>query len=78
MTVPPDTEIPAALAELKQATAALGAASTIVSRARSEEIECLNRVNAAQKKLDALVLALKQEAPRESDWRNALRRGQVV
>jgi len=35
---------------------------------RADETDALNRLNAAQKKLDQAIHALKQDAPRNTDW----------
>ena len=54
--------------EVTSAVAALGEAQHILSRARNEEMTCLNRLNNAQKEIDALLLGLRKSAPRESSW----------
>ena len=38
------------------------------SEARNETCAAINRVNDAQKRVDALVAELKKLAPRDSDW----------
>lgn len=58
-----------------KATDALATARRRVADERARETYCLNQVNDAQKKLDELITSLKKEAPRDSDWHNAQRKG---
>lgn len=39
------------------------------SIARQETTDCRNEINGLQKKIDAAFALLKQNAPRDSDWR---------
>ena len=73
-----NTEMDHAIVELANAQDSLAQAASRIVMARTEETECLNRVNKAQKKLDELVGALKKQAPRDSDWHRASRPGQPV
>lgn len=50
-------------------------AETSASRARSEETAALNRMNQAQKALDAALTKLREEAPRGSEWQMSKHRG---
>lgn len=56
-----------------KATDALREAEQVASAARSEETDCLNRLNQAQKAFDAYVQEIRKVAPRSSDWRRAER-----
>lgn len=67
-----------ALATLEQATKDLGVAAKESSIARNHEIDCLNRVNNAQKTIDSLLAELRQNAPQDSDWRRQARQGQAT
>lgn len=66
-----NTEIDKAIVELLNAGECLAQAASRTAAARSDEIECLNRVNTAQKRLDELVGMLWKQAPRGSDWHGA-------
>lgn len=68
-----NAEMDEAIIELANAAEAHTRAATAISRARSDETTCLNRVNNAQKRLDELMGMLKKQAPRESDWHRASR-----
>lgn len=56
-------------AELEAAQAEYEEAASRVSNARSIEVKALNSLNEAQKQFDAAVARVKQQSPRESDWR---------
>lgn len=62
-----------AIAELAQANDRLERARLVTSQARSEETDALNCVNAAQKKINALLDPLKQQAPSGTDWYDQIR-----
>jgi len=57
-----------AICNFAGATDAYITAKQFASEARNRETTCLNRVNEAQKKIDELIVTLKKEAPRDSDW----------
>ncbi len=52
-----------ALARLAEASDTLRDCTLRVSEARKAETEAVNRINEAQKEVDQLVMALKQQAP---------------
>ena len=56
------------MAELIDAKAGHAAAEKRESIARQETTAALNRLNDLQKKFDAVVVAIRKEAPRASDW----------
>jgi hypothetical protein len=60
-----------ALSELAAAHVALNDAGRTLAQARSDEVNCLNRVNSAQKEVDELMAAVKSEAHRDTDWGRA-------
>ncbi len=62
-------EISDALAELKSAGDELTRAQERTAQARSTETGALNRVNRAQKRVDELISKLKQEAVRDTSWK---------
>ena len=57
-----------ALRELEGATQEHKEAQRITGEARSRETAAVNRLNAAQKRVDELVAGMKKGAPRNSDW----------
>lgn len=57
-----------AIIELANAIERHAQAQRRASEARGEECAALNRINEAQKKVDALVQTMKKQSPRESDW----------
>lgn len=57
-----------AIVELSVAQGTLATASAAVGRACRDETTCRNRVNNAQKDVDAVIGLLKQSAPHWSDW----------
>lgn len=61
-------QLTVAAATIAQANAALQDARLQVEAARRVETTAINALNEAQKRFDALVVDLKKEAPRESDW----------
>ena len=61
-------EMKQALIELNQATEEHKETERITEAARSRECTALNRLNAAQKRVDDLVSVMKKGAPRDSDW----------
>jgi hypothetical protein len=66
-----------AAARVLAATEALAKAQAEVAAARSVETTCINRLNQAQKNLDDLVAGLKKNAPRDSDWRRPVGKGEA-
>lgn len=67
------------LDELAEATENLHHAARRASLARAEETDATNRLNAAQKAVDAQMAELRAKAPRGSDWADRGRqRGEVV
>jgi hypothetical protein len=46
--------------------------------ARNETTSCLNRLNAAQKAVDARMQTLRKHAPRDSDWARETRSSHVT
>lgn len=72
----PDDFTTAAAAVLA-ATDALVKAQADTQAARSLETSCINRLNQAQKDLDALVDTLKKVAPRDSDWKRPVGKGET-
>lgn len=64
-----NTQMSNAIAEFALALDQHSAAAASTERARRDETTALNRVNEAQKKIDALTAELKKQAPRGSDWR---------
>ncbi len=71
-------EMDSAMVEFAQAKDSLAHARVQVSEARRKETDCLNRVNTAQKKLDEFIAILKKEAPHDSDWHQAQRKGHAI
>ena len=65
------------VSDLKDATSAFNEAEGVESRARLDKTTAINRMNNAQKALDAAILALKKEAPRDSDWKQSERLAQM-
>jgi hypothetical protein len=63
------TTIEYRLKELNDAVESHARAKSAASQARSEEIAALNRLNAAQKAVDAWYADLKKAADRETDWK---------
>lgn len=63
------SELAAAGAELAGFFAAFQKADTELAHAKNIATDALNRVNQAQKKIDAIVAEMKRTAPRDSDWR---------
>jgi hypothetical protein len=59
--------------ELKEAQNALETAEKRTAIARNEQCNALNRVNNAQKAIDAAILELRKGSPRQSEWK---RRGE--
>lgn len=64
--------------EVTSCTVALEEARREASIARNREADCLGRLNAAQRELDAAIAAMKKAAPRDSDWRADERRSVSV
>ena len=60
-----------ALNELTTAQEHLATASNQAAMARRNETECINRVNKAQKAVDDVLLQIKAQSPRETDWKRA-------
>lgn len=65
------------VANLTAATAALCEAEKKESFARSDRNNCINRLNEAQKALDAAIEKLRKDAPQSSDWKSR-QRGQSL
>lgn len=63
-----ETALADALAELRTAQSMLELAEQESARAATEETACLNRVNAAQKRIGQLLGEIKETAPSRSDW----------
>jgi hypothetical protein len=63
-----NSEIDAALRELVDANDQLASAEVKLNDARRNQCSAINRVNEAQKKIDVIVLYLKQGAYRDTDW----------
>jgi hypothetical protein len=63
-----ETDMAAAVTELKAAQETHSLALEQVGRARSEECTCLKRLNTAQKELDKLVALLHQRPSPGSEW----------
>lgn len=57
------------ITEYQNARAEFENAQRTTSMARNHETEALNRMNAAQKKIDETVAELRKGAPRESGWK---------
>lgn len=70
-----NSEMSEAINELSAANEYFAAARCRTADARRAETALLNRVNDAQKKLDALIANIKKGAPYESDWRRTTFRG---
>ena len=64
----PEGSMSDALRELESATKEHEDAQRITGEARSRETDAVNRLNAAQKRVDELVAGMKKGAPRDSDW----------
>ena len=64
----PEGTMSDALRELEGATKEHEEAQRITGAARSHETVAVNRLNAAQKRVDELVAGMKKGAPRDSDW----------
>ena len=64
-----ETKLADLVAELEAATDRHAAAERAESAARSQMCEAMNRLNAAQKALDAHMRKLKEKAPWNSDWK---------
>ena len=60
-----------ALDAFKEATEQHEVAERLASEARNRETHCKNKLTEAQKAIDALMVALKKGAPRDSDWHRA-------
>ena len=73
---PPDLE--EARKELDEARARFDGADSEERFARSKRTTALNELNRAQKKFDAAVAAIRENAPRDSDWKQAERRRDEV
>jgi exonuclease VII small subunit len=69
MTGPELADIGALVAEYEQALADLVAADKALAEARNIECECRNRVNNAQKRIDAWYNKRREIAPSDSDWK---------
>ena len=66
-------DMKSALDALEAASADWRRASSEAQQARNRETDCLNRVNQAQKAVDALVSKVRTHSPRDSDWDRATR-----
>ena len=64
-----DNQLTEAVAELRAASLALDEQRMRTAEARSRECDAINRVNAAQKRIDALMTDLKRGAARDTDWK---------
>jgi len=64
-------DIPALVKEMHEACAALEAAEKSESIARSISTTARNRLNEAQKAIDAALSTMRRRAPRDSDWGQA-------
>ena len=64
----PEGTMSDALRELEGATKEHEEAQRITGEARSRETAAVNRLNAAQKRVDEFVAGMKKSAPRDSDW----------
>ena len=62
-----------AMAEFAQASDELAKTRTRLAEARREETNGLNRVNEAQKQIDAVLKSVRDKAPAESDWKRVER-----
>jgi exonuclease VII small subunit len=60
-----------AMQEYAEANDALAAATKDMQSASARETAARNRVNNAQKKLDAILAEMRKQAPRGSDWWDA-------
>lgn len=68
-----DTELLTKLySDILLRTATLAECTARSRDARNSETDALNRLNEAQKAFDEYVVALKKNAPTESDWKRAL------
>jgi len=64
--------------DVQQAQEDYEAATTKKKEASCEQTSCLNRLNSAQKALDEGVKALKDQSPRDTDWKRPEREREMV
>lgn len=66
--IPTVEELSELLTNIKQQHATLAACQQEQKAAYGREIDALNTVNRMQKELDRAITALRQAAPRDTDW----------
>lgn len=63
------TTLDEAFVELNRANEDYAQCDRLLDEARSRHTSALSRVNRAQKQFDELVAAVKEAAPRDTDWK---------